>query len=527
VTSRPFYFHRWFLVSLAALRYALGAAFLLILLNNKTMLFTVIAIFIALIFVGAIADGLLSKKTKENKTIRFLLFALPSPYNIMRLYSKVGDNLDDFTRAHAVSGMAYLGIMLIVSSFAWWADQQVLFGIEYTATLDYSYSMWQSVGIATIIQAVLIFNGGMAVKLWINGVITDKEHRFQFRIHTLLAICAFATTGYLSLQTDKLARAKGIQAKDLQAETIKANTDSEASKYEKEISLLKAEYRKDSIRIMQDYTDAIQAATDVFLADSTRKAKDAELRISHQDYAQRRINGFRTVLAQKLQAAKTEKQKRFEELDNRIGSQISKLQSVKTDMLAGLQTSIAKMEGDIYGEIDFNAQTTRYKNLLLNIIALFFNLGLQLFVRGANANERSKKATMPNYNAPIEANEALEQLQPETPIKPTPKPENPEGGTLEANSNLEKRVEADGQVLMLYKGTEKEEWWGWSNWRAALVNRVNKYNKAKGEKSKATQLAWIRLIEDKMKAIEQGDKSGKTFASRKVFDPKNPENPLF
>jgi hypothetical protein len=84
-----------------------------------------------------------------------------------------------------------------------------------------------------------------------------------------------------------------------------------------------------------------------------------------------------------------------------------------------------------------------------------------------------------------------------------------------------------GQVVILYRAEKNEQWFGWSQWRGALVNRINKYMKAKGQKSKANQLGWIRMIEQKMAYIEKFSTGGKPFQKRTCFDEGRPDAEIF
>lgn len=508
------------------------------------MLSIIIGVFIALVVLGAIADSLLSEKAKTDRNLAFFLAAIPSPYNIMRLYAQSGDNLNDFTRAHAVSGMGYLGVMLIVAAFAWWADQQVLYGMELVSSRDPVYSWWQSVGIATIIQALLVFNGGMAIKLKINKMLDDSDHLVQFRIHLLLSCIALVATGYLSTQTDSIAEAKGMEAQKVKQMELEEERDKKQNSYNGQIAELQRIYSTDSAKISNDYLEAVGAARGVFLADSTRKANDGKRGVNSSAYVEARIARFRKDFSKVKVKAGKEKRAAFDSLHARIGSQIDELQSGKTEHLKQWSKDLKKSKMELQDDIDYNAGATRYKNLALNIIALFLNLGLQFFNRGAIKTERRKrlekmddqddgdiqtggttqagsgdgntKGTMQGGDPVLDSSDAGKNVK-----------KMAKGGTVQANMGIDAKEMPGGEIVVLYRGTQREEWWNWSKCRAALKNRVNKFNKAKSDSSRETQLAWIKLIEDKMAYIENHQSGGRKLPGRKKFNPKRPSLELF
>lgn len=493
------------------------------------MITVIISAFLLLVVVGAVADALWSEKAKEVAWLRYVLAAIPSPYNLMRLYSRMGDNLDDFTRAHAVSGMGYLGIMLIVSAFAWWADQQVLYGLEYAATRNESFAWWQSAGIATIIQAILIFNGGMAIKLAINGKRQDPDHNIQFKIHTLLGVIAFSSTLWLSFQTYESAMTRGEMAEKIVKQEIHTEADSIGRKYGKQMAKLKARFAQDSTRAEANYKAQVGAAHSVFVADSIRKAKDlGRNKYQTRQYVDRRIASFRIKRAKAMQAANERRQQVFDSLAMALDPQVKQLENAQTNMLLAVESKLKDKEANTKETVEKNAGSTRGKNIILNIIAFFFNLGLQFFTRGANAAERAKRLKEQDQQTATESDDFLEpkpvvEVKAPKVVKVVKVPEKAKGGTIEANKELKSTVLENGEICILYNGLKGQEWWSWSKCRAALKNRVNKFQKAKGEKSKATQLEWIRLIENKMDFIEESGQGKK----RQPFDPKRPEKELF
>jgi len=252
-------------------------------------------------------------------------------------------------------------------------------------------------------------------------------------------------------------------------------------------------------------------------------------------------------------------------------------------------------------DIETNAEATMGKNLILNIIAFFFNLGLQFFVRGANKENPKKKSNAGGNGTGSNSTgtgagssssstggangaggttggagggngsstvvdvididddpdeEILNTTVVDTPIpnekgsKVYPTGDDDEGavviddevvskikkrqqqekfggGSLEINSELKHQKTPDGDILILYRGKSKEEWWNWSQFKYAVNNRINKFKTVASDEARQNQLEWIRLFESRMDFIENMRESKKPLPTRIPFDPNNPSKKIF
>jgi len=350
-----------------------------------------ITAFIVVAIIGAILDGLFAEKAKTSPATRFFLRLIPSPFNFVRLYSKLEDNLDDFTRTHATTGITFFASTLIVAGYAFYADYSVLWGMEYVATRNESYAFWQAVGISMLIQLALVFNGGMACKLLINDMLHDADHNIQFKFNLGLATIAFVASLYLSFQTFYVAESKGIESEKTGKENLMSDYENQKKVFDGQITTLSNAYFSDSTNIEKHFQETVSAANNKFTSDSIRKASDAKIGINSLAVANGRINAFRLERDKKIEAAALERKAAFKNLESVTGSQIDKLQSNKTNALSKLQTKIDEFETELGTTVAFNANVTRYKNIFLNFIALLLNIGFQFYMRGVSNHEKRRR----------------------------------------------------------------------------------------------------------------------------------------
>lgn len=546
-------------------------------------LYIIISVFVVAMLAGTLLDALLSDKQKKTKWGRVLVGLLPSPYNIMRLYAKAGDNLDDFTKAHAMSGLGFLGISVIVQSFAWWADQQVLYGMEYVATGDETFSLWQSVGIATLIQLILLFCGGMAFKLWVNGMHNKDDHKYQFRIQAFLGLVAFTATAYLSFQTDKIALKRGMQMQAKTKTEVKEGFAGKTEMLATELKTLRQNVATDSLRITQSFQTRKADLEKAFLADSIRYSK------VEAGWAAGHIRNLRSKKVKKIAKERELALAKIEKVRSKSQPQIDKLSTLKAESVAGAIGKLDEAEKLTAANVEFNAQSTKGKNILLNIISLAFSLALQFYLRGAVKTEKAKREEDEDLSGPIpfrvgnlnadledgsgagvtelEVEEADDDFVPpipkgfdveitdipdsnprqielfdtqnkakedakEVPVKEVKKPKRKavavSFNALEANSGqIESKVLANGEIMIKYYGRSKNEWQSYGKIRSALRNRVKKFKDAKSDKSRTTNLQWIRIFEERLSYIERHQTTDKDMPNRQNFNPAKPNAELF
>ena len=546
-------------------------------------IYIAVAVFVALMIVGTILDGVLSDKQKKTKWGRVLVGLLPSPYNLMKLYTRVGDNLEDFTKAHAMSGLGFLGISVIVHAFAWWADQQVLYGMEYVATGDESYSFWQSVGGASLIQLTLMFCGGTTFRLWVNGLHNAEDHKFLFRVQAVLALIAFIVTAYLSFQTDKIALKRGME---MQAKTKNEVQDGVAGKTEMlatELGQLKQTIATDSLRIVKSFQAVESDLQRAFISDSIRYSK------VEAGWAAGHINNLRSKKNKQIAKERKKALAKVEKVRSKNQPQIDKLMALKAESVAGAIGKLDEAEAVTKDNVEYNATATKGKNIILNLVGLFFSLALQFYLKGAIKTEREKREneepdagisdfdgavpfTVGDLNAGIdddviEAEEVDDDFVPpiikgfdveisdipesrpqqidlfdthskpkedakEIPVKEVKRPKRKAKvgsfNALEANSGqIESKTLANGEIVIKYYGKSKNEWQTYGKIRSALRNRVKKFKDAKSDRSRNTNLQWIRLFEERLAYVERNQQTDKDMPKRKNFNPANPDAELF
>jgi uncharacterized membrane protein len=571
-----------------------------------------ISIIALILILGQVLEAVLEPFYEKRPWIKQLMSVYPTPFNIMRLYARVGDT-EGFTRTHAMTGFAFFAIMAVVGFFAWWADQQVLYGLEYVASRDKNSAYIQSVGIATIIQAMLVFNGGMAVKIWINDLRKNPDHEIQFRINTFLFLVAFASTLALSFMTYYVAKAKGIEAERIVKQEISGETTAELNGFDTEIKRWEMMLRRDSTAVQTSFVAAVETVEKQTGTYKVLKEAQTKQGTVTKEAASARVSSMDIWGNTEIRKLAAKRDKEMSAVLAKYNPHIEQLQKKRSEVVVNTVQEKETAEDGLTLDIATNAEATMGKNLILNLIAFFFNLGLQFFVRGANKENPKKKTNNGNGNNSnsgfgsggggnnnsnsgssfnrtnwnsgssgggnngngngdkleeelqnieddldnldndfddLETQDTIdtETIMPEKNIdipyekeqkdtsvliddevaklKKRAQQQKSGGGSLEINAELNHKILPDGDVVVLYKGKARDEWWNWNQYMYSTKNRINKFVKVSAPEAKENQLEWIRLFESRMDFIEKM-RVGKPLPKRIEFDPNNPTKKIF
>jgi len=542
----------------------------------RTILFLIGGLALTMILGGIIQ--LLKNKFPENKYLQWGALFFPTPYNLMRLYVS-SQELEGFEKVHSKTGLSYIFTICLVSGLAWWADQQVMYGIEFMSSRDDSFAFWQGCLTATVIQILLLFNGGMAIKLWVNNLHKSNGHAIQFKIHTLLSSIGLACTLVLSFMTYSISETKGIQGKENVKSGLQAERDSTLALMNGEGKSLRKAYLSDSMAYVVPLYEELAADT-VYWNDRAESKKAEGLSWSALN---KKLKSYKKYEAKSQKKIKGQIRHKLDSIQQIHAPQQRIVDSRKMEFRHTADSLTTLLTGGLDRNISTSGWTTMGRNILLNLIALFFNFGLQFHIKYA-VKERGEKKTKevaenaqdryeeepeveptpqpdpkPRSQKPPPEKEVedlpFEEVEPEkkeeepevTPENLTPegaipndrpsveRKQNPNqtipppiggrGGTPLANTDLFWDRLKDGTIKVLYRGRNGDNWWGYTEWRTALQNRKKRFLKSQGQEAKDTQLAWILVLQNKLKFIEAND--SKKRGTRLDFDQKNPHRDLF
>ena len=444
-------------------------------------------------------------------------------YKIMEGWANRHNNLKDFTHLH--SGTWFIGLMLMVSvaSMAWYADFEVLYGMEYNNTHNTTTSYVLGVVAATIIQVLILVCGSMATKILINKL-TDKDNLIQLAIHTILFFGGATATIYLSYQTHSSAKVKGLTALNNTHNTHNTSSNVVLQHYNTSLIEANRQYIEDSSRLAAKYGELIDSKKDPLeKAIAEKKAKAESGVISWGLYETKKAKYERSM----ANVAKQPIEDKTTALLALLSTHTSTLKEIKDKKDKDLDEINGRLEdglADTKADISLAAFSTRWRNVGLNFISFILCVGLFFFARGAN----KKKATTPHNtptsttNSPsmgmmsgvdlggvvmeeeLEVNNAHSNtnnpvVTPTTPTNATtPKPK---GGTISANMEDIYDVLEDGSCVVLHIGKNKDQWRDSSWVRSQISNRTKKAQIATTPDGKANNKAWSELWERKLDLI--------------------------
>lgn len=363
--------------------------------------------------IGALLFVFLLYKNKENAKFEDLKGVLswiwssvsawlPTPYNIMRLYADSQNNIDNFKKLHSKTAFGAFIMLIVVASFAFLADWEVLYGLEYSSHRDTVYAYWMSMGMAAMIQGALWYSGGMVMKLYLNDMhrstyllrlpnneqktIDNKDNAVQFKVHAGIAIIGLASTLMLSIMTYWSAQAKGHQASEQQRQENFEVKDSLELKTLEIKAKWDADYVKDSTRIATVYAikeKHLHTHYENLIAEAKAKYRKGELTKNAYKAQKATLNAEKTEL---LAPVKDSLHKEQVELHEYYSNAKKQAQSTMLDKHKYVDSLLHAETTSIASATTTNSRTTTGRNLFLNGASILLNFLLLLFARGSNQN---------------------------------------------------------------------------------------------------------------------------------------------
>lgn len=435
-------------------------------------------------------------------------------YSIMRGWANKHNNLQDFTHLHSLTWFIGLILMLGVAAMAWWADYEVLYGIEYGNTHNHNTSNALSITLATVIQVLILFCGGMAAKLIINKKY-DSDNSIQLVIQSILFIGGLSASLYLSYQTYSAAAVKGLQAFDNTNNTYKTLKEEVLEEATNATNAAQKQYREDSIRLVAKYGELIAANSkglESKIIEKRIKAENGEISWGTFEAKKARYErGIANQTKPHIEEKATALLALHQNHTSSLKTIIDKREEALDKLEEGLDGSLERVEE----ATSLAALATRGRNIGLNIISFILCVGLLFFAKGANKITPPIAEGVVGVGMMSGASEVLGENTNNTPEKeknavvtPTTPPNTPQkGGTIEANNVDVWDVLEDGSCVVLHIGKNDNKWRdkGWV--KSQISNRQKKEDNATTKQGIENNKKWRELWERKlalMKRVEEG-----------------------
>jgi hypothetical protein len=451
-------------------------------------------------------------------------------YKIMEGWAKRHNNLKDFTSLHSGTWFIGLLLMLAVACLAWFADFEVLYGIEFNNTHNTTTSYVLGVVAATIIQVLILICGGMAVKILINKL-TDKDNLIQLAIHSLLFVAGFTTTIYLSYQTHSSAKVKGLTALNNTHNTHNTSSNEVLQHYTTGLKQATTRYKEDSSRLAAKYGELIASKKAPLESKIAEKKAKAESGVISWGLYETKKAKYERGIANVSKQPVEEKTKALLSLLSTYTSTIKEIKEQKDSRIERVDGRLDSGLAEAKEATSLAAFSTRWRNVGLNFISFLLCVGLLFFARGANAKTVTKPATTPKttlsatplgmmsgiplggvvVEEEIEVNNTLPTpynpvATPTTPTTTTPKKH--KGGTIGANEEDIYEVLEDGSCVVLYKGLKGDSWRDRSYVKSQISNRTKKALAATTPEGELNNKAWSKLWEKKLALIKRVEERG-------------------
>lgn len=346
--------------------------------------------------------------TKQTEKKGFLSKIKSLPYQIMNRYVKSHDNTDDFQAMYSGAWFIAFLAMLVLSIICFNVDYDVLFGIEYTSSLDASYSRWSAVKSASIIQFLIIICGGLFFKILIFGKLKraeeeqpltilgtplsvpriDQKHLFQFIIFGLLFSYGFKWTLELSNKTYFSAKANAIgNQKDLELTNKEKALD---LLEERRAKILELE-RSANKNIQSNSTHYDKLITGIAFKYEAKRAnrkaafeagelKKNTLNKYLANYASREAKETALILKKKLA--------QITPVQDKLNQDIEQIRSTYEGYEKSLSYQASTARSELNNEIEATARETRGRNVTYNFINVLLMIGLLFFAKSSLDDHR-------------------------------------------------------------------------------------------------------------------------------------------
>lgn len=337
--------------------------------------------------------------------------------DLMKWIAQFTSDTDDFVSVHGIAWLI-LGVIGVpyISYLAGCADYEVLYGTFMMSSQNHAYAHNQALSIAILIQIAIAFTAGKVIFTLTNKLHQKKGgenphykgHRKMLIVYSVIFLCGFSATIYLSFQTDQKEKQKGQQVFNDMKQNKASEEEIYFNKQSEEESKITKQYTQDSLNAYKSFYAEKKLLTSARyeqkISDYKGKLKKWKGRLNHPKFmregVQREIAECERQIAK--YKAKIEKQTKpaYEGLTEalKIANNIKqqklnkifykydrKTNSVDTFFKAGIT--------DLSYSVALAAKATKGKNVALNFISVVLVCGLVFFKKEATKDTKPQKDT--------------------------------------------------------------------------------------------------------------------------------------
>lgn len=334
----------------------------------------------------------------QNKTEKqgFIQKIKTLPYSIMNRYVNKHDNTEKFQTMYSGPWFVAFLVMGVITLICCWVDYSVLYGIEYTSSLNKTYSFLSAFGSAIIIQFLIIVGGGLFFKIIIFGKLrTDagedqsfvesinKNHVLQAFIFGTLFVYGFTWTIELSNKTYYSAKANAIGNQYDLEEKYKASAALLSNERQNKINELERAANKSIQSKEVHYNSLIASNTAKFEALKAKKRADAKRYNYTKAKLERSLAKYDSQAETKKAALLIEKESVIAPIQSALIASTDDLRSTYTTYEKSLDYKASNDRSELDAGIEATAKETQGRNVTYNFMNVVLMIGLLLFAKSS------------------------------------------------------------------------------------------------------------------------------------------------
>lgn len=315
-----------------------------------------------------------------------------TPYIVMSNFADFHNNLGSFKDMFYRTWFIFFLVSFPLAFLCGYVDFEVLFGLNYDSTQNYTSSFCKALIEAVLIQLSILVAGGLAIKILINGKI--RIWGIQFMIFFVLASMGFARTIYLSYQTYYSAKANAQSNSEQIALEHEKQSTNLSQNQATEITKIETWYQTELDRINTAHQEQLAAAVSIWENHKKNKKAKYQRKEITKSYLNKKLSAYNTQIAKlerEYKTAQFEAQNALAiEKDKRLKPTKANYKEAYNDLKESQRIETMTLNSSIKE----NAQNTQGRNIGLNIISLLLQIGIMFYARGVNKETKETIETV-------------------------------------------------------------------------------------------------------------------------------------
>ena len=332
----------------------------------------------------------------QNNTEKqgFWKFFKSIPYLTMNKYVKSHDNTEQFQTMYSGAWFVAFVVMGGVTVICFSVDYSVLYGIEYTSSLNEERSFWSAFGSATIIQFLIVVCGGLFFKIIIFGKLRkvaeenqnfiqsiDKRHVFQAVVFGALFVYGFTWTIELSNKTYFSAKANAIGNQTNQEQSYKKDAALLSKERTTKIAELERTANKTIASKEVHYNSLIASVVAKYEAKKGKVTADYKKGKYTKPQLERHLSSYDAKAQIEKAALLIQKEKAIAPIQSSMAANIKTVADLYTTYEKSLDYKASNDRTALNAEIEATAKETQGRNVTYNLVNVILMFGLLLFAK--------------------------------------------------------------------------------------------------------------------------------------------------